>query len=121
MAAQLVVVTSLSYKRHNPNLSICLIANKDDLARARIVTPEEGKSLANKFKIHYIESSTETEHNIDELMLWIVEQISDNLSGDSNSPSKGKSGIVNKMESYMKNLFKTRKTLSLDASMELNN
>ncbi|XP_074604781.1 GTP-binding protein REM 1-like [Brevipalpus obovatus] len=79
-AGTLLTLAILRHCRVNPNLSVCLVANKSDLARARVVKTEEGKDLAKRFNTHYIESSAEIGENIEEIMVWIVEKIRENLS-----------------------------------------
>lgn len=79
-AGQILTLSILRHYDTHPNLPICLIANKTDLVRARVVTTEEGKSLANRFDARFIETSAEIGENIEEIMVWIVEKIKENLS-----------------------------------------
>ncbi|XP_022245097.1 GTP-binding protein REM 1-like isoform X2 [Limulus polyphemus] len=55
--------------------ALILVGNKADLARSRTVTEEEGRTLANKYNIKFIETSAAITHNVDELLVGIVSQI----------------------------------------------
>lgn len=98
-AGQLLTLAILRYCRRNPNLSVCLIANKSDLVRARVVTIEEGEDLARRFNVHFIEASAEIGDNIEDIMVWIVEKIKQNLSVLNNSQSKCIKEASNKVKS----------------------
>ncbi|XP_054711100.1 GTP-binding protein GEM-like [Uloborus diversus] len=52
-----------------------LVANKVDLVRGRIVSVEEGRSLADKMEVKYIETSVGFHHNVDELLVGVVTQV----------------------------------------------
>ncbi|GBM04984.1 GTP-binding protein REM 1 [Araneus ventricosus] len=52
-----------------------LVANKIDLVRCRTISPEEGRSMADKYDVKYIETSVGFNHNVDELLVGIVTQI----------------------------------------------
>ncbi|XP_076352560.1 GTP-binding protein REM 1-like [Tachypleus tridentatus] len=55
--------------------ALILVGNKADLARSRTVTEEEGRILASKYNIKFIETSAAITHNVDELLVGIVSQI----------------------------------------------
>ncbi|XP_022236073.1 GTP-binding protein REM 1-like [Limulus polyphemus] len=55
--------------------ALILVGNKADLARSRTVTEEEGRILASKYNIKFIETSAAIRHNVDELLVGIVSQI----------------------------------------------
>ncbi|XP_022237423.1 GTP-binding protein GEM-like [Limulus polyphemus] len=55
--------------------ALILVGNKCDLVRSRAVTEEEGRILANKYNIKFIETSVAIAHNVDELLVGIVSQI----------------------------------------------
>ncbi|KAG8194280.1 hypothetical protein JTE90_004512 [Oedothorax gibbosus] len=63
-----------TYPNLGPKVYI-LVANKIDLVRSRNITPEEGRSLADKYEVKYIETSVGFNHNVDELLVGIVTQI----------------------------------------------
>lgn len=90
LAGQMVTLTFLSLKRTNPNLVIILVANKSDLVRSRQVTLEEGKSLALKFEVKYIETSVHIEHNVDELLVGIAKQVQLKKSEQQQTGGAGK-------------------------------
>ncbi|CAH1991621.1 unnamed protein product [Acanthoscelides obtectus] len=48
--------------------AVILVANKADLVRSRVVTTEEGKSMATSYDCKYIETSVGINHNVDELL-----------------------------------------------------
>ncbi|XP_057377631.1 uncharacterized protein LOC130699312 [Daphnia carinata] len=54
---------------------VILVANKIDLVRSRIISPQAGKSLATSFDCKYIETSSGMQHNVDELLVGILKQI----------------------------------------------
>lgn len=55
--------------------AVILVANKADLVRSRVVTTEEGKSLATSYDCKYIETSVGINHNVDELLVGLLSQI----------------------------------------------
>ncbi|CAH1392709.1 unnamed protein product [Nezara viridula] len=55
--------------------TVILVGNKVDLARARVITNTEGKSLAASRDCKYIETSSGIQHNVDELLVGILKQI----------------------------------------------
>ncbi|XP_035227505.1 GTP-binding protein GEM-like [Stegodyphus dumicola] len=62
------------YPNLGPKVYI-LVANKVDLVRCRTISTDEGKSLADKLDVKYIETSVGFNHNVDELLVGIVTQI----------------------------------------------
>ncbi len=50
--------------KHGEDTPMLLVGNKFDLASERQVSTEEAKSLADKWKIEYIETSAKTNHNV---------------------------------------------------------
>lgn len=54
---------------------VILVANKTDLVRNRVVKMSDGKYLAKKFGIKYIETSPGINHNVDELLVGILSQL----------------------------------------------
>ncbi|XP_071447847.1 uncharacterized protein [Hetaerina americana] len=55
--------------------AVILVANKTDLVRSRVVTTEEGKSMATSYDCKFIETSVGIQHNVDELLVGILTQI----------------------------------------------
>lgn len=96
----------------DPNIVIVLVGNKIDIETKRQITTDEGRELAEKNNLLFFETSAKTHHNIEEVFVSAVENISKknvelglkiqtsrsvdsdsesnvNLSNDSNSnPSK---------------------------------
>uniref|UniRef100_A0A1A9W9T6 Uncharacterized protein n=1 Tax=Glossina brevipalpis TaxID=37001 RepID=A0A1A9W9T6_9MUSC len=55
--------------------AVILVGNKADLARARAISSQEGKSLAASRDAKFIETSSGIQHNVDELLVGILKQI----------------------------------------------
>uniref|UniRef100_A0A1B0A7D9 Uncharacterized protein n=1 Tax=Glossina pallidipes TaxID=7398 RepID=A0A1B0A7D9_GLOPL len=55
--------------------AVILVGNKADLARARVISSQEGKSLAASRDAKFIETSSGIQHNVDELLVGILKQI----------------------------------------------
>ena len=53
-------------KKASPNISLVLVGNKIDLENDRVVSTEEGESLAQELKLSYIETSAKTGKNIND-------------------------------------------------------
>ncbi|XP_066995560.1 GTP-binding protein GEM [Anabrus simplex] len=52
-----------------------LVGNKVDLVRSRAISPQDGKCLACTFRAKFIEISVGISHNVDELLVGILNQI----------------------------------------------
>ena len=52
-----------------------LVANKTDLVRSRVVKEEEGKILAGRYNVIYMETSTVINYNIDEMLVRTVKEV----------------------------------------------
>uniref|UniRef100_A0A1B0BI46 Uncharacterized protein n=1 Tax=Glossina palpalis gambiensis TaxID=67801 RepID=A0A1B0BI46_9MUSC len=55
--------------------AVILVGNKADLARARVISSQDGKSLAASRDAKFIETSSGIQHNVDELLVGILKQI----------------------------------------------
>lgn len=55
--------------------AVILVANKADLVRSRVVTIEEGKSIATSYDCKYIETLVGINHNVDEFLVGVLSQI----------------------------------------------
>ncbi|XP_055343702.1 GTP-binding protein REM 2-like isoform X2 [Paramacrobiotus metropolitanus] len=55
--------------------AIILVGNKSDLVRARIVSKDEGKSIAASYDCKFTETSAGLNHQVDELLVGILSQI----------------------------------------------
>lgn len=56
--------------------AVILVGNKADLARSRVITTAEGKTLAKSIEAKFIETSSGIQHNVDELLVGILKQVS---------------------------------------------
>lgn len=52
-----------------------LVGNKVDLVRSRVVSPQDGKCLACTYRAKFIEVSVGISHNVDDLLVGILNQI----------------------------------------------
>ena len=52
-----------------------LVANKADLVRSRVVMEVEGRTVAGRYEVRYMETSAGIHYNVDELLVRIVEQV----------------------------------------------
>ncbi|KAB0805594.1 hypothetical protein PPYR_02564 [Photinus pyralis] len=55
--------------------SVIVVGNKADLARSRVISSNDGKSLAVSRDCKFIETSSGIQHNVDELLVGILKQI----------------------------------------------
>ncbi len=76
----------------NKNIHMVLVGNKIDLNEQRKISKEEGKELADEFKMDFFEASAKTGENIEDIFLLICEFLSNNIDEDKydfNDPSSG--------------------------------
>ncbi|XP_049816936.1 uncharacterized protein LOC109599248 isoform X2 [Aethina tumida] len=83
--------------------AVILVANKADLVRSRVVTTEEGKSMATSYDCKYIETSVGINHNVDELLVGILTQIRLKLENPERSRD-----LFRKRSSSKKNLNRNK-------------
>jgi len=90
----------------DPNIKVILIGNKSDIAAKRVVSEEEGKKEADKYKMEYLEASAKSKANVGELFIAITEGILENRAagkGVKTSTEKGpvtlSSTVANKANS----------------------
>ncbi|XP_054718711.1 GTP-binding protein RAD-like [Uloborus diversus] len=62
-------------EQHAERKAVILVGNKTDLARLRMVTTEEGRSLAKERGCKFIETSVAINHQVDELLVGALAQI----------------------------------------------
>ncbi|KAK0061788.1 GTP-binding protein Rit2, partial [Biomphalaria pfeifferi] len=65
--------------------AIILVGNKIDLARQRRVARHDALRIAKKFDCRYIETSAALNHHVDELLVGILSQIRERVSGATHS------------------------------------
>jgi len=61
--------------KDSPNVPMCLVGNKCDLADQRVITTEQGEQLAKKFGCKFLEASAKTKHNVEQIFYDLVRQI----------------------------------------------
>jgi len=65
----------IEIKKGSPNISLILVGNKIDLTENRVISREEGESLAEKLQLIYIETSAKTGENINDAFKMLALQI----------------------------------------------
>lgn len=61
--------------KDSDNVPMLLVANKCDLTSDRVVSVEEGKALARKFKCRYVETSARLRVNVQESFYYLVREM----------------------------------------------
>ncbi|RWS04283.1 uncharacterized protein B4U79_00519, partial [Dinothrombium tinctorium] len=84
-SAQLLTMIVFNYKNVYQDVKLCLVANKSDLVRAREVNTDDGRSLAERFEVDFVEISVELEANFDEIVIWLTTCIKEKLHIDLKS------------------------------------
>ncbi|XP_013405250.1 GTP-binding protein REM 1 [Lingula anatina] len=103
------VLYSLRKENHFQK-AIILVGNKSDLARARVVSTEEGHNVAVSYDCKFVETSAVLNHQVDELLAGVIRQIklkeqqviSDNSSPVNQAYGKDRRSSLSKSA---KNLF----------------
>jgi GTPase KRas protein len=83
--------------KDSDNVPMLLVANKCDLTNDRVVSVEEGKALARKFKCRYVETSARLRVNVQESFFYLVRQMrthATNIKTPRNKRSKKKCIIL---------------------------
>ena len=62
------------YKNAKPSLPVSLVGNKEDFTKETVITEEEGKALAESFKMEYHEICAPMNGGIDQMFADIMEQ-----------------------------------------------
>mmetsp|Transcript_6141 Transcript_6141/g.5489 ORF Transcript_6141/g.5489 Transcript_6141/m.5489 type:complete len:215 (+) Transcript_6141:176-820(+) len=78
------------------NINKVLIGNKCDLLSKRVVTHEEGESLAREYKIPFFETSALSNINVDEAFMTLSKTVYERLKSGPPSSSSGKPTNNNK-------------------------
>mmetsp|Transcript_26379 Transcript_26379/g.37142 ORF Transcript_26379/g.37142 Transcript_26379/m.37142 type:complete len:193 (+) Transcript_26379:172-750(+) len=79
----------LRMKGEDMSFPVVLAGNKKDLTNERQVTEQEGKELAEKFNIPFLETSAKTNENVNEVFFTLVRQIN---KWRKDHPEKSKKG-----------------------------
>ncbi|XP_050299805.1 uncharacterized protein LOC126738483 isoform X2 [Anthonomus grandis grandis] len=69
------ILNYLWKENYTKEKTVIVVGNKADLARARVITQNEGKGLAVAKDCKFIETSSGIQHNVDELLVGILKQI----------------------------------------------
>ncbi|XP_017150251.1 uncharacterized protein LOC108160633 isoform X3 [Drosophila miranda] len=69
------IINYLWQEKYTKDKAVILVGNKADLARARLITSQEGKALAASRDAKFIETSSGIQHNVDELLVGILKQM----------------------------------------------
>ncbi|XP_037715956.1 uncharacterized protein LOC119550989 isoform X2 [Drosophila subpulchrella] len=69
------IINYLWQENYTKDKAVILVGNKADLARARLITSQEGKALAASRDAKFIETSSGIQHNVDELLVGILKQM----------------------------------------------
>ena len=88
----------------NENILLVLIGNKNDLKEQRVITKEQGQSLAEEYGMQFYESSALTGENINEIFYESCKIINKNINNkiyDLNDPSNGIKADILKNEDEM--------------------
>lgn len=82
----------------NEKILLVLVGNKNDLKEQRVITKEEGKSLAEEYGMEFYESSALTGENINEIFFESCKIINKNINDnvyDLQDPSVGIKVCIN--------------------------
>jgi len=95
---------------HEQGKPMILVGNKADLADSRAVSTEEGRILAQKWGIPYIETSAKTKNNVDKAFFDLMRNIKDQKTGPGGKRGKKKKRRrVHGMIKRVKRLFGGKK------------
>ncbi|KAH8405706.1 hypothetical protein KR215_006988 [Drosophila sulfurigaster] len=84
------IINYLWQENYTKDKAVILVGNKADLARARLITSQEGKTLAASRDAKFIETSSGIQHNVDELLVGILKQMRLKEKREKKSTSKMK-------------------------------
>eukprot|EP00347_Sterkiella_histriomuscorum_P017881 403347619 len=63
------------YQQASEEVVIILVGNKVDLKDQRRITFEQGRALANKYKIRYFETSASLNYNVENMFDFIIDKV----------------------------------------------
>ncbi|KAJ9593178.1 hypothetical protein L9F63_015275, partial [Diploptera punctata] len=111
------ILNYLWRENYTHDKSVILVGNKADLARSRVISTNEGKSLAASRDCKFIETSSGIQHNVDELLVGILKQIRLRESREKKRQRRGSKGGRNANP----RLHGSRTSLSLNIAREILN
>ncbi|KAK0075663.1 hypothetical protein PV325_006575 [Microctonus aethiopoides] len=80
--------------------TVILVGNKMDLVRSRAVSLQDGKRMACTYRVKFIEISVAINHNIDDLLVGILNQIRLKTKSSENRDGSGDTSIGNESHWY---------------------
>ncbi|XP_073847375.1 rad, Gem/Kir family member 2 isoform X1 [Musca autumnalis] len=69
------IMNYLWQENYTKDKAVILVGNKADLARSRVISSQDGKTLAASRDAKFIETSSGIQHNVDELLVGVLKQM----------------------------------------------
>lgn len=82
-------------KYASENIGILLIGNKADLEDKRKVSYEQGKEVADKYNMKFMEVSAKSGLNVEGMFSAIVSEVEKTMPGSTDGSSKNSSAAMN--------------------------
>ena len=76
-------------------ITICLVGNKIDMNESRVISNEEGKKIADEFKIPYFETSAKSNIGVEEVFTYLVKEV-DTIYMNEHKEEVGRKTVLNK-------------------------
>ena len=67
-----------------PDVRVLIVGNKVDLDNQRVITTEQGQSLADSYNLGFFEVSAKTGHNVSEIFQNMSELVLDKIKNSPN-------------------------------------
>ena len=75
-------------------ITICLVGNKIDMKESRVISNEEGKKIADEFKIPYFETSAKSNIGVEEVFTYLVKEV-DTIYMNEHKEEVGRKTVLN--------------------------
>ena len=75
-------------------ITICLVGNKIDMNESRVISNEEGKKIADEFKIPYFETSAKSNIGVEEVFTYLVKEV-DTIYMNEHKEEVGRKTLLN--------------------------
>ena len=75
-------------------ITICLVGNKIDMNESRGISNEEGKKIADEFKIPYFETSAKSNIGVEEVFTYLVKEV-DTIYMNEHKEEVGRKTVLN--------------------------
>ena len=75
-------------------ITICLVGNKIDMNESRVISNEEGKKLADEFKIPSFETSAKSNIGVEEVFTYLVKEV-DTIYMNEHKEEVGRKTVLN--------------------------